>query len=584
MRVDSGAWALSRTLRFLIGSRGGRDTTNRWGTVAVLSLILCAATGALVWVGFVTTREWSRGTSLLLERRQAEALSLIGAALNRDLRGAWTRVLVPFNSLSIEEDPPVAMMQLTSRAFARFPYPESLLVWKRQADGTSVTHVFSRTDRQPPWVEGTPADNEPFPVVVTRNPPALRDVMDQLQRLAVGGRPFAVLESHIDGEPYQVVGHFIYMPTKPHALLGVAAFTVNLQWVRHEYFGPLLEQVAQIGRFEDSLSVAILDNHGVVVAGTGSQPIPEGPQWSFPLLFVDPSVVGPMTGSESVPERWNIRVWPHADNTQLAALGAAQHMFALMTLAAAATVFALLVTLRAVRAQALLASMKSEFVSNVTHELKTPVALVRLVGDTLASGRYTSTDTVREYARLLLQESARLTKSINSMLAVAKYAGLSDRRTTELRAAEVCDLVNGSLECLRPTLEQLEFDLQVDVPRDLPGVLADRQATIQVMENVIDNAIRYSTTFHALSIRAAVDGRHVRVTFADRGVGIADDDLERVFERFYRGRNAKEGGSGLGLAIARHILHSQRGRISISSTVNVGTEVSLLLLIAKPEP
>ena len=587
MTVNSGvggAWAVSSALRFLRSSRGGRDTT-RWTMVAVLSLVLCVATGALVWLGFVTTREWSRGTSLLLERRQAEALLLIGTALNRDLRGAWTRVLVPFTSMILEEDPPLALMQLTSHAFARFPYPESLLVWKHQVvDGTSVTYAFSRTDRQPPWIEGIPEDSEPFPVVLTRNPPALRDLVDQLQRLAVDGRTFAVLEASIDDVPYQVVGHFIYMSTQPHALLGVAAFTVNLQWIRKEYFGPLLEQVARIGRFEDSLSVAILDHRGVVVAGTGSQPIPEGVQWSFPLLFVDPSVVGPMVGSESVPEQWTIRVWPHADNTQLVALRAAQNMFALMTLAAAATVFALLVTLRAVRARALLASMKSEFVSNVTHELKTPVAVVRLVGDTLASGRYTSADKVREYARLLSQESARLTKSINSMMAVAKYAGPSDRRTTDLRATEVSDLVDGSLECFRPTLDQLEFDLQVDVPRSLPSVLADREATIQVMENVIDNAIQYSITAHALSIRAAVDGRYVRVTFADRGEGIPRDDLERVFERFYRGRNAKEGGSGLGLAIARHILHSQRGKISISSTVNVGTEVSLLLLITKTEP
>ena len=583
MTVDSGARAVSNALRFLRGPRGGRDTT-RWTTVAVLSLVLCVATGALVWLGFVTTREWSRGTSLLLERRQAEALSLIGTALNRDLRGAWTRVLVPFTSMILEEDPPLAMMQLTSRAFARFPYPESLLVWKRQVNGTGMTYAFSRTDRQPPWTEGIPEDSEPFPVVLTRNPAALRDVVDQLRRLAVDGRTFVVLETSIDDVPYQVVGHFIYMSAQPHALLGVAAFTVNLQWIRQEYFGPLLEQVARIGRFQDSVSVAILDQHDVVVARTGSQPIPKGVQWSFPLLFVDPSVVGPMAGSESVSEQWSIRVWPHADNTQLVALRAAQNMFALMTLAAAATVFALLITLRAVRARAVLALMKSEFVSNVTHELKTPVALVRLVGDTLASGRYASADTVREYARLLSQESARLTKSINSMLAVAKYAGPSDRRTTDLRATEVSDLVDGSLECFRPTLDQLEFDLQVDVPRSLPSVLADRQATIQVMENVIDNAIQYSTTAHALSIRADVDGRYVRVTFADRGVGIAQDDLERVFERFYRGRNAKEGGSGLGLAIARHILHSQRGKISIRSTVNVGTEVRLLLLIAKAGP
>jgi signal transduction histidine kinase len=73
------------------------------------------------------------------------------------------------------------------------------------------------------------------------------------------------------------------------------------------------------------------------------------------------------------------------------------------------------------------------------------------------------------------------------------------------------------------------------------------------------------------------------VTFADRGVGIERNDLDRVFERFYRGRNATEGGSGLGLAIARHIVRSHGGKIAIRSTVNVGTEVDLLLLISKTE-
>lgn len=555
----------------------------RWTVVAFLSFGLCAATGALVWYGFVTTREWSRGTSLLLDTRQAEALSLVGVALNRDLRGAWTRVLVPFNSMVIDEDPPLAMVQLSSRAFARFPYPESLLIWKADDDGTSVIHAFSRTDRPPPWAEQGSALTEPFPVVLTRNPSALGDVVDQLRLLAVAGTPYAVLEAGIEGVPYQVVCHFIYMPTKPHTLLGFAAFTVNLQWIRKEYFGPLLEQVSRIGRFEDSLSVAVLDNQGVVVAGTDSLQIGEAMQWSFPLLFVDPSVISPLARPEATWDQWSIRVWPRGDNTQLAALHAARHMLVLTTLAAVSTVLALLVTLRAVRARALLASMQSEFVSNVTHELKTPVALVRLVGDTLASGRYTSAETVREYARMLSQESARLTKSINSVLAVAKYASVTKRRTRDLKPTEVSDLVDGALECFRPTLEQLEFDLSIDVPRELPSVLADRQATIQVMENIVDNTIRYSTTTRSLSVRAIVDGRYVRVTFADCGVGIERDDLDRVFERFYRGRNATDGGSGLGLAIARHIVRSQRGKITINSTVNVGTEVDLLLLIAKPE-
>ena len=237
-RSISGTWTLSSVRRFLRSSRAGRDTT-RWTAVAVLSLVLCAATGALVWFGFVTTREWSRGTSLLLERRQAEALSLIGAALTRDLRGAWTRVLVPFNGIIVEEDPPLAMMQLTSRAFARFPYAESLLVWNRQAAERECHAFIAPLGSRP----GSKASGNGERSRRPHAEPSHCSRVDELQRCREV-RAFAVLEVTIDGVPNHVVATSASRPALPARLRGIYR---NLQWNPSGIFRPLWSRCTDWG-------------------------------------------------------------------------------------------------------------------------------------------------------------------------------------------------------------------------------------------------------------------------------------------------------------------------------------------------
>ena len=89
-----------------------------------------AATVALVWFGYVATREWRSGTNLLLERRANEALALVRATLSADMKGAWITAIVPFNTTDLDEDPPYSMFQVAARTFAQFPYPESFVLWK----------------------------------------------------------------------------------------------------------------------------------------------------------------------------------------------------------------------------------------------------------------------------------------------------------------------------------------------------------------------------------------------------------------------------------------------------------------------
>ena len=208
------------------------------------------------------------------------------------------------------------------------------------------------------------------------------------------------------------------------------------------------------------------------------------------------------------------------------------------------------------------------------------MAFIRLVGDTLANGRYTSPKTVQEYAGLLSVEASRLGTSIDNLLTYARYSSSRTAASADLADVEPADLVEDALQAFRPTLANLEFELIIDLPPDLPQVCVERPAMIQALDNLIDNAIKYSTGTRYLAVTASATAKMVTLTVRDRGSGIARDDLSRVFERFYRGRNVSVSGSGLGLSIAKRIVESHGGRIVVRSTVGVGTEVDVTLPVS----
>jgi len=556
------------------------DGAVRLPTVMTFVIAMFLATMALVWFGYVATREWRSGTSLLLERRANEALALVRAALSADMKGAWMTTLVPFNSTMLDDDPPYDMFQVSARAFARFPYPESFVLWKQTGRENGNTYVFNRADRPPPWDTELSSD-DPFPVVLVRDPAALDELVAAVRKEATAGSPFIMLERPINGIPYQIVAHAVFASGPLHALLGFMAFTVNEQWLQSQYFDPLVEQVAKIGGGRGGLSIAVSDDTGR--AATKLAPVEhEGDgdlHTRFPLVFIDPALVKSISSRPHVRE-WTVHVRSVPDQALVATLQGARRMFYLISIAAGASLVALVLTVRADRASAALASMKSDFVAAVTHELKTPVASIRLVGDTLSNGRYTSPTTVREYASLLSAEASRLSNSIDNLLTYARYSSSDAASTTELADIEPADLVEDTMQGLRPVLADREFDLVIDVPPDLPQICVDRPAMIQALENIVDNAIKYSPTDKHLSVTGAANGKVVTLTVRDRGTGIARKDLSRVFERFYRGGNATVSGSGLGLPIAKRIIESHGGHIELRSEVGSGTEVEVTLPIA----
>jgi signal transduction histidine kinase len=564
-----------------------RSPTDAWKFAASLVLAggLSLAIAGLVWLSHGAITEWRRSTTLLVEVRSQEMLALLAIALNRDMKGAQSSILALINERALDLDAPYDFADTFARAFARFPYPESFFVWRETRDADGLTYFFNRTDRRPAWDRESPPDNT-YPVQVVRDPAAGRAILAQAREQAVFGRPFTMFETTVENVPYQIVVHFLYFASGDRRLFGLAGFAVNLSWVRREYFSQLTSQIARIGwadttddsRDEPSdLAIEIVDDSGVAVFATqpSHREANAGYSRSFPLVFLDPQLVSSLPSGRPAIHDWTVHVSPGSDRSLAAATKGSARTLSLISLAAAAAMLGLFFTVAAVRASTQLATMQTEFVSTVTHELKTPLTGIRLVSETLAKGRFASLETVHEYSVLLSHETERLTRLIDNLLAYASVRDL--KQLNKFESVQVIDVVERSVESFDARIIATGTEIKLHVSKTLPPIWADRQAIQQALENLIDNAIKYSPRVPTISIRASMVDHEILIDVADHGVGIPDSERSRVFEKFYRGRTVSVGGSGLGLAFARRVVENHGGRIAISNVEGQGTTVSVRL-------
>jgi signal transduction histidine kinase len=238
----------------------------------------------------------------------------------------------------------------------------------------------------------------------------------------------------------------------------------------------------------------------------------------------------------------------------------------------------LLATYRLVRRESETARLKAEFVANVSHDLKTPLALIRVFGETLEMGRVTDEARRQEYYRVITHESERLSRLIENVLDFSRIE--SGRRTYDLVPVSVEPLVRDTVESFAYLLSQQGFKVDVAIQPDLPEVAMDVDAVSQALANLIDNAIKYSEKRKVLTVEAAFRDGGVALTVGDEGIGIPREEQGRIFDKFYRvGRSETQGrrGSGVGLALVRHVAQAHGGRVSVDSRPGEGSRFTLWL-------
>jgi signal transduction histidine kinase len=237
-----------------------------------------------------------------------------------------------------------------------------------------------------------------------------------------------------------------------------------------------------------------------------------------------------------------------------------------------------------VRRELKLSRLKSDFVANVSHELKTPLALIRLYAETLELGRVPHEERKGEYYRVIGKESRRLTQLINNILDFSRIE--AGRKEYRLVPSEIGAVVREVVESYRFAIEKLGFTLVLELADDLPELALDPEALSQALINLLNNAIKYSPEHKLITVGLRREQDRVLLSVTDRGIGIPRSEHRRIFEKFYRVETSlvhTTKGSGLGLALVQHITEAHGGHVELRSTPGEGSTFTLSLPVS-PEP
>jgi signal transduction histidine kinase len=231
-----------------------------------------------------------------------------------------------------------------------------------------------------------------------------------------------------------------------------------------------------------------------------------------------------------------------------------------------------------------LTRLKNDLIATVSHELKTPLASMRVLVDTLREGRCTDDRQASEYFDLIAHENERLSRLIDNFLTFSRME--RNKRAFEFTSVDVAGAVRAAVAAVRERFSPPGARLEVDLPADLPQVRADRDAMVTVLLNLLDNAWKYSGDDKSVKVRAFTDGSSVCIEVADNGVGMSRRAMSRIFDKFYQVDQTlarKAGGCGLGLSIVKFILDAHGGSIDVKSLPGKGSTFTIRLPAGKEE-
>jgi signal transduction histidine kinase len=234
-----------------------------------------------------------------------------------------------------------------------------------------------------------------------------------------------------------------------------------------------------------------------------------------------------------------------------------------------------------VHQQMRLHALKNTAVATVAHELRTPLATMRMLVDTLREGRYRNEQQLSEYLDLLHSENLRLSRLTEHFLTHSRLESGQQAYTfvpVPLRA-----IIDAALAPLRTRLDAPACTFTLDLAEPLPAVTADRDALVTVLLNLLENALKYTGDEKRITLRARREGEAALIVVEDNGVGLTSAERRQIFEPFYqadRKLSRSRGGAGLGLSIVRGIIGAHRGRIDVTSELGGGTVFAVTLPLA----
>jgi signal transduction histidine kinase len=243
------------------------------------------------------------------------------------------------------------------------------------------------------------------------------------------------------------------------------------------------------------------------------------------------------------------------------------------------------VAAQVVRKQMKLNRLKNDFIATVSHELKTPLASIRLLVDTLLEGNYKDQQQAVEYFQMVSKENERLTRLIDNFLTFSRME--RNKQAFEMAKIRPVDIARSAAETVKPKFKNSgRCDFQVQIADDLPDVFADSDAMMMVLINLLDNAYKYSYDDKKIELKVFSEDSLVCFSVKDNGIGMTRRQIRKIFDRFYQADSSlsrRAEGTGLGLSIVKFIVDAHKGTISVDSGPGEGSTFTVRLPAVRPK-
>jgi signal transduction histidine kinase len=464
------------------------------------------------------------------------------------------------------------------QGLVRYPYVDRFFLWSDSMPASAREEVLFY---RPTGVDGPPAvhiagsDGRAMGALYSQ--PGLGGTILKLAKnLAPVRYPFVVVEETVDGVPYQILIHYLWRDARQQEYFALLGYTVDLERLRRDLFGRALAAELPLILNPDPraprLALTVSDERGERIYGPE---VAEGAPFAtsqVDMLFFPSDTLRPWLGAQ--PER---RQWALTVSAATLVARPAPHGYWLFAAAVFLILIALFFAVTLDRQAARLASMQADFVANVSHQLKTPLALLSGAVQTLTLGRLRSEEKLQQYVDIIGTQTSRLSALVDQILHFSRLDTIGGGFEFEL--VDVGALVAEAVAGFRVAVPD-DVSLRVEQAQDVPLVRADPAALEQVVLNLLENAVKYGREAGEIVVTVGLVREELAISVRDQGDGIQQAALPRIFEKFYRASTAQRRGFGLGLTIVQTIVRAHGGRIVVDSAPGRGSEFRVLLPLA----
>lgn len=538
-----------------------------------LAIVVAIPMAVLFYFQFRSLNDIEKTSAVVLRQLSSDTAESLTKSVEDYLKRPHISVLLRIPQARTEPLDLTWIDPIMHDALQESPFITSFFVWTERGPLANQWLAYDhRSDAQPAGALERRFREDP--VIGAKLLPRLREL--EKTRMAI-----VAFNEVINGRKYYVQAQLRFESFARERMTSVVAMAVDAERLRTEFIPALLrERLANVQQPVGfpPLEAAVLAEDGTRIFQSNELRADDVPvdERSFSIIFFDKELLEFAAPYEQQREIWGLRTGYGPQAIPEIVNASTRPQMALMVVLAVAMALGVFLVAGAAAREVRVAELKSNFVASVSHDLKTPLALIQLFAETLELGRVRTPERAQEYFRIINGEAKKLTRLIENILDFSRMeAGL---RPYRMEPADLGDLVTRVLARMETQFSQGNFVVNTQIASSLPRVLADEGATEQAIENLLANAIKYSGDARRIEVQARRAGAHLEVSVTDHGIGISRREQARIFRKFYRVQRDLGGGpqgTGLGLAIVDHTMRGHGGFVRVSSEPQQGSTFTL---------